>query len=127
MSRPSPNFACRRAYMKHQRIPRSMIGLTLLVAMAAANAQTYTPLYTYPETNRNNTGILPPDQLSQGRDGNLYTTDAYNGTNNLGSVFYMTTAGQPTAIYSFCPQTGCLDGTDPMGGVSLGFDGNLYG
>jgi uncharacterized repeat protein (TIGR03803 family) len=112
--------------MKHYGTLLSMIAVALLFAMAA-NAQTYTPLYTYPETSRGNTGILPPDQLSQGRDGNLYTTDASNGANSLGTVFYMTTAGQPTTIYNFCPRTGCLDGDSPMGGVALGFDGNLYG
>ena len=112
--------------MKHRRILFSMIAVAVLSALAA-NAQTYTPLYTYPQTNRNDTGILPPDAMSQGQDGTLYATDAYNGANKLGSVFKMTTAGQPTTVYSFCPQTGCLDGTDPQGGVALGFDGNLYG
>jgi uncharacterized repeat protein (TIGR03803 family) len=113
--------------MKHHRTLLPMIAVTLLLAAAGANAQTYTPLYTYPETNRGNTGILPPDQLAQGRDGNLYTTDASNGANGLGTVFSMTTAGVPTTVYSFCPVTGCLDGDFPMGGVALGFDGNLYG
>jgi uncharacterized repeat protein (TIGR03803 family) len=112
--------------MKHHRNLLSVIAAALLFAVAA-NAQTYTPLYTYLGTNRNNTGILPPDAMSQGQDGTLYTTDAYNGANNLGSVFKMTTAGQPTTVYSFCPLTGCLDGAYPMGGVALGFDGNLYG
>jgi uncharacterized repeat protein (TIGR03803 family) len=113
--------------MKHHRTSPSMIAVTLFFAVAAATAQTYTPLYTYPQTNRNNTGILPPDAMSQGQDGTLYTTDAYNGANNFGSVFKMTTAGVPAPVYSFCPQTGCLDGAYPMGGVGLGFDGNLYG
>src|SRR6267143_4371085 len=112
--------------MKHHRNLLSILAVALLFAMAA-NAQTYTPLYTYPQNNRGNTGILPPDAMSQGQDGTLYSTDAYNGAHNLGSVFKMTTAGVPTTIYSFCPQTGCLDGTNPMGGVGLGFDGNLYG
>jgi uncharacterized repeat protein (TIGR03803 family) len=113
--------------MKHHRTSPSMIAVTLFFAVAAATAQTYTPLYTYPETNQNNTGILPPDVMSQGQDGTLYSTDAYNGTNKFGTVFKMTTAGQPTPIYNFCPQTGCLDGGYPVGGVALGFDGNLYG
>jgi uncharacterized repeat protein (TIGR03803 family) len=112
--------------MKQYRTLLSVITAALLF-IVAANAQTYTPLYTYPGTNRNNTGILPPDAMSQGQDGTLFTTDAYDGANKLGSVFKMTTAGQPTSVYSFCPQTGCLDGAYPLGGVALGFDGNLYG
>jgi uncharacterized repeat protein (TIGR03803 family) len=99
-----------------------MIVLTLLF-VPAANAQTYTRLYTYPS----GTGIVTPEQFAQGRDGNLYTTAETNGTKSLGSVFSMTTAGALTTIYNFCPQTGCLDGQYPFGGVNLGFDGNLYG
>lgn len=108
---------------------RSLAVLILMVAAStiAIHAQTYTPLYTYPQTNRGNTGILPAGMFAQGRDGALYTTDAYNGTSNAGTVFKMLTAGQPTTVYSFCPQTGCKDGQYPLGGVALGFDGNLYG
>lgn len=105
----------------------AVLVLTLATGVTAAFAQTYTPLYTYPETNRNNTGILPAGLISQGRDGAMYSTDAYNGANNAGTVFKMSTAGQPTTIYSFCPVAGCADGAYPLGGVTLGFDGNLYG
>jgi uncharacterized repeat protein (TIGR03803 family) len=105
----------------------AVVVFMMAMCVAAGFAQTYTPLYTYPETNRNNTGILPAGLISQGRDGFLYTTDGYNGANSFGSVFKMSTAGQPTTIYSFCPQAGCKDGAYPLGGVVLGFDGNLYG
>jgi hypothetical protein len=40
--------------MKHHRTSPSMIAVTLFFAVAAATAQTYTPLYTYPGTNQNN-------------------------------------------------------------------------
>ncbi len=109
--------------MKHYGVSLSKIAFTLLFAVTAVNAQTYTRLYIYPPS----TGISAPEQFSQGRDGNLYTTGSSNGTNNLGTVFYMTPAGVPTTIYNFCPLSGCLDGVIPKGGVALGFDGNLYG
>jgi len=109
--------------MKHRRTSLSIIALTLLFAVAAANGQTYTRLYIYPP----GTGITPPEQMSQARDGNLYTTGNSSGTGSLGTVFSMTTAGVQTTIYDFCPATGCLDGAGPRGGVGLGFDGNLYG
>jgi len=105
----------------------AVLVLTLVVGTALGVAQTYTPLYTYPETNQGDTGILPAGLMSQGQDGLLYTTDAYNGTNHFGTVFKMTTSGTPTVVYTFCPQAGCKDGGYPLGGVMLGFDGNLYG
>lgn len=98
-----------------------------LISAAAASAQTYKPLYTYPETSSNTTGITPPDVMSQGQDGELYTTDFSDGTKNSGTVFKMSTAGVPTTTYTFCSLTGCTDGGDPIGGVMLGFDGDLYG
>ena len=109
--------------MKHHGTSPLIIALTLMFVVAVANAQTYTRLYTYPS----GIGILAPEQLSQARDGNLYTTGNTSGTNSLGTVFNMTTGGVPTTIYDFCPATGCLDGEYPRGGVALGFDGNLYG
>ncbi len=109
--------------MKHRRTSLSIIALTLLFAVSAANAQTYTRLYIYPS----GTGIAVPEQFSQARDGNLYTTANASGTDAFGTVFNMTTAGVPTTIYNFCLQSGCLDGAYPVGGVALGFDGNLYG
>jgi len=109
--------------MKHRRTSLSIIALTLLFAVAAASAQTYTRLYIYPS----GTSITAPEQFSQARDGNLHTTANTSGTDAFGTVFNMTTAGVPTTIYSFCLQSGCLDGAYARGGVALGFDGNLYG
>src|SRR5258708_7607668 len=65
--------------------------------------------------------------MSQGRDGLLYSTISNDGTKNVGTVFNITPAGQLNTIYSFCPLTGCADGASPLGGVTLGFDGNFYG
>src|ERR1700736_5651684 len=59
-------FCLRGAYMKQYRTLLSVIVVALLFAMAA-NAQTYNPLYTYPQTTGGNTGILPPDAMSQGQ------------------------------------------------------------
>ncbi len=70
----------------------SMVIVTLLLAVAAT-AQTYVPLYTYPETISNTTGVAAPALLSQGPDGELYSTIQSNGTYNSGSVYKMTTAG----------------------------------
>jgi uncharacterized repeat protein (TIGR03803 family) len=99
----------------------------VLLLVVAASAQTYTVLHTYPIGSGNYSGIGWPQVMSQGRDGNLYSTISNDGTKNVGTVFNITTAGQLNTIYSFCPLTGCADGASPLGGVTLGFDGNFYG
>src|ERR1700680_840814 len=106
--------------------------LQLLVVILAASAialhaQTYKVLHTYSINSGNYSGIVPAGLMSQGQDGKLYSTIQNNGTANVGTVFNMTTAGQLTTIYSFCPQKGCLDGANPDGGVTLGTDGNFWG
>jgi uncharacterized repeat protein (TIGR03803 family) len=113
--------------MKHRTV-LSIFALALLLTAAAA-AQTYVPLYTYPNTVNNTTGVGAPALFSQGPDGELYSTIQSNGTYNSGTVYKMTTVGGYSAVYSFCSEGGhCLvTGTDPWGGVTLATDGNLYG
>ena len=59
--------------MKHRGTLLSLIALALLFAVAAS-AQTYKALYTYPNTDVNDSGITWPSVLSQGQDGDLYST-----------------------------------------------------
>jgi uncharacterized repeat protein (TIGR03803 family) len=113
--------------MKHPGIAVSLMGLALLLTAAALNAQTYTVLHTFPTGAGAYSGITFPQVMSQGRDGNLYGTISNDGAKNVGSVFKISTAGTWTNIYDFCPGTTCTDGSYPMGGVTLGFDGNLHG
>ena len=63
----------------------------------------------------------------QGPDGNFYGTTAINGLHGGGTVFKITARGVLTTLYSFCAQTNCTDGADPVGGLTLGTDGNFYG
>ena len=111
------------------RILKWLMALGLVSASMAATSQTYTPLYTYPQTDAGDSGITYPSVLSQGRDGNLYSTIETNGTYTYGTVYKITTAGAYSAIYNFCAEGApCAStGGDPEGGVVLGFDGNLWG
>jgi uncharacterized repeat protein (TIGR03803 family) len=102
------------------------ITFTLLFITTLASAQTYTVLYTYPETNRNDTGVFS-QIMAQGRDANLYSTIANGGTNSGGTAYVMTATGQLTTLYNFCMLTSCTDGEIPEGGLTLGFNGNFYG
>ena len=112
--------------MIHRGTVLSMIALVLLSAVAAP-AQTYTLLNTYPIGAGAYSGILAPQVMSQGRDGDLYSTISNDGTKNVGTVYKITTAGAVTPVYSFCSLTSCADGSNPLGGVTLGFDGNFWG
>jgi uncharacterized repeat protein (TIGR03803 family) len=117
------------ARTKMNTISKGLLSLALFSGAIAANAQTYTLLYTYPQTDSGDTGITYQSVMSQGRDGNLYGTIETNGTYTYGTVYKMTTAGVYSAIYNFCAEGApCAStGGDPEGGVVLGFDGNLWG
>src|SRR5215469_10586993 len=113
--------------MERRRTLLSLIAASFLLTATLANSQTYTKLYSYTIGAGANAGIGFPQIMSQGRDGNLYSTISNGGTHNVGSMYMMTTAGTPTTVYSFCSLTSCADGQYPFGGVTLGFDGNFYG
>ena len=98
--------------------------LFLLCAATAivSPAQTFTTLANFDGTNGAQPLYAP---LVQGFDGNLYGTTSFGGANNVpscafsglvgcGTVFKITAGGTLTTLYSFCAQTGCTDGADPL-------------
>jgi uncharacterized repeat protein (TIGR03803 family) len=72
-------------------------------------------------------GNLPEGMLTQANDGNFYGVTYFGGTLNLGTIVKVTPSGQTTIMYNFCSSTGCTDGKNPLTGMVLGTDGNLYG
>src|SRR5580698_2275641 len=131
-----PEFCWRKIRMKNfgtkflMSFLRSLsISAVLLLAVTAATAQTYTNLYAYPGTDNNTSGITWPSVLSQGQDGDLYSTIQTNGSYQYGRVYKMSTSGGYTLLYSFCGEgSPCAStGANPTGGVTLGWDGNLWG
>jgi uncharacterized repeat protein (TIGR03803 family) len=73
-------------------------------------------------------GSNPESALVQATNGDFYGTTAFGGaTNNLGTVFEITSGGKLTTLYSFCAQTPCTDGYNPVAGLIQATDGNLYG
>ena len=64
-----------------------------------------------------------PSRLALGRDGNLYGTTEFGGSQHAGSVFMVAANGLVTNLVAF----GGTNGFGPCGGVVQGPDGNFYG
>ena len=104
---------------------RAGIILTLacfLMLVSSAGAQV-TLLYNFGTHAGDPAHPNNPGFVVQGRDGNLYSTSNDGGTDNAGTVFKITPAGQVSVLYSFDGVTGAL----PSSGLTLGTDGNFYG
>lgn len=67
--------------------------------------------------------VLPYAGLVQAPDGNLYGSTLRGGTNDKGTVFRISTAGDFSIVHSFNGQ----DGENPEGALAVGADGALYG
>ena len=57
----------------------------------------------------------------------LYGTTVTGGSYNEGTVFGVSPSGTLKTLYSFCPHSGCADGSQPMAGLVLAPNGELYG
>jgi len=101
----------------------SIVFLFLATTAILSPAQTFTTLLDFDSGN----GSLPEASLIQASDGNFYGTTYRGGKYNFGTIFKMTAAGTLTTLYNFCPQSGCLDGSNPYGQLVQGTDGNFYG
>ncbi len=66
----------------------------------------------------------PRGQLVQAADVNFYGVAADTQFNNPGSVFKVTRTGTVSVVHAF---TGGADGSVPVGTLTLGADGKLYG
>jgi uncharacterized repeat protein (TIGR03803 family) len=72
-------------------------------------------------------GEYPEAGLVFDQKGNLYGTTYYGGAYGAGVVFKLTPKGKEIVLYSFCAQNGCPDGANPLAGLVLDQQGNLYG
>jgi uncharacterized repeat protein (TIGR03803 family) len=87
-----------------------------------------TTLYSFCSESGCSDGEYPWAAVVQATDGNLYGTTSGGGANGAGTVFRITPGGTLTTLYSFCSQSGCMDGSDPMFAAMVqATDGNLYG
>jgi uncharacterized repeat protein (TIGR03803 family) len=111
--------------MMHARIAHRLAcaGFVALLAIPALAGGVYTELYNF---NCANDGCNAdhPALLAQGEDGNLYGT-LPTGTSQSqdGTIMAYTPGGFESTLYRFSGD----DGFGPQSGLTLGFDGALYG
>jgi uncharacterized repeat protein (TIGR03803 family) len=97
--------------------------VSAVITMQSAQAQSFNTLYGFDGTD----GANSVAGLIQATNGRFYGTTDSGGVNNDGTVFEFTPSGSLSAIYSFCSQTDCTDGWDPVAGLIQATNGDLYG
>jgi len=86
-----------------------------------------TTLYSFCSQTDCTDGAHPYAGVIQASDGNFYGVTSAGGAGLRGTIFQITTAGNLTTLHSFCTQTNCVDGADPVGGLLQASNGILYG
>jgi uncharacterized repeat protein (TIGR03803 family) len=72
-------------------------------------------------------GASPQASPMQASNGNFYGTASRGGSHSGGVVYEITPAGTYKALYNFCSQTSCADGSSPQSTLAQDANGNLYG
>jgi uncharacterized repeat protein (TIGR03803 family) len=93
--------------------------LVFAATLTALHAQTYAVLYNFGTNTGDPKNPASNGLMTQGRDGNVYSTTSFGGSTGTGAAFKITTSGGLTKLDDFTDS--------PVGGLSLGFDGNFYG
>src|ERR1039457_5063028 len=88
---------------------------------------TLTTLYSFCSQSGCADGDLPLARLVQAANRNLYGTTTSGGTHDGGTVFKITPSGTLTTLYSFCSQSACTDGLQPVAGLVQLANGDFYG
>ena len=88
---------------------------------------TLTTLWSFCKVSGCPDGAQPVTGLMLGTNGDFYGATNAGGAIGYGSIFKITPAGKLTTLYSFCSQSGCIDGISPNAPLVQGTDGNFYG
>jgi len=85
-------------------------------------------LVEFDGTSGTNLGSLPLSGLIKDASNNLYGTTSEGGTDDLGTIFKVTTTGTLTTLFEFTGGTGAVLGAKPsFAPLLLAADGMLYG
>jgi uncharacterized repeat protein (TIGR03803 family) len=122
----------KRIRQQVKTLSMAAVALTMFAVFVAgiarpAQAQTYTPLFSFGTDDSPN--LAPSGPLVLGRDGNIYGTTNWNQSN----IYSMTPAGAETRLWQSAQGAGdqCEwqvgSYAPPFNGMTLGADGLLYG
>ena len=127
----------RGRFASHPARPTSTIAIlcaaAFLVVLASTTAQaqyTQSVLYNFCPHSGCMDGGNPTGTPILDAHGNIYGVASIGGANNEGAVYELTQSGGTwgeSVLYSFCPQSGCLDGKEPYYPLVFDSQGNLYG
>jgi uncharacterized repeat protein (TIGR03803 family) len=87
----------------------------------------YVVLHNFDRSIDATDGAQPLAGLELGTDGNVYGTTGGGGKQNAGALFRVTPAGSYSTVYSFCPASGCKDGSFPQTAMVQHTNGKFYG
>ena len=99
--------------------------LAMAVTNNVAHAQTVTQLYQFGSASGDPVTATYPAAITQGRDGDLYSTSPKGGANANGAAYKFSPTGTESVIHSFLANQ--TEGFDCLSGLMLGRDGNFYG
>lgn len=99
--------------------------LVLAATSPALHAQTYTVLYNFGFESCDPEGPAHVGLITQGRDGDFYTTAPFGGCVTNGAAYKFSPDGTPTVLHSFNNANG--DGVEPSSGLTLGTSGQFWG
>jgi uncharacterized repeat protein (TIGR03803 family) len=108
----------------------AILGL-LCTAVPAFAAATEQVLYNFCSPSSCTDGEFPFAGLTFDAAGNLYGTTGTGGAYDSGAIFELALGAggtwTETVLYSFCPLSGCVDGSGPSSSLIFDTAGNLYG
>ncbi len=106
------------------KIIASLVAAALAFTHFPARADVnVTTLVSFTGTNGVYPGANPYAELTQDGNGNFYGTTELGGSNNMGTVFRMTSNGAFTTLTSFAG----TNGANPYGGLVQASNGSFYG
>ncbi len=107
---------------------KQVCAIFLFCATAAIVSPAQVTLTTLVDFDGTDGGYPDFNVLTQGADGNFYGATHGGGLcPDCGTLYKMTTAGVLTTLYSFCSQTNCTDGSQPLGSLLQASNGTFYG
>jgi uncharacterized repeat protein (TIGR03803 family) len=108
-----------------RRVSILAVFIATIAASGGASAGSYSVLYSFCPKQNCPDGQDAANPLIMDGKGNLYGTTEFGGAHQAGTVYMIPAGGgSETVLYSF---TGGADGYQPISGVIMDGNGNLYG